>query len=49
VRERHSVKSKALNKLRRLSTAAIQASIHKTNTSWVIHLHTISELEYLSK
>ena len=43
------VKSKPVNGLRRLSKRGIQASIHKANTSWVIHRHTRSELEYAAK
>ncbi len=43
------VKSKPVNGLRRLSKRGIKASIHKANTSWVIHRHTRSELEYAAK
>ena len=47
--DRQSVKSKPVNGLRRLSKGGIQASIHKPDTSWVIHRHTRSELEYAAK
>ena len=47
--DKQAVKSKPVNGLRRLSKGGLQASIHKTNTSWVIHRHTRSELEYAAK
>lgn len=37
------------NGVRKLSKNGIQACIHKANTSWVIHRHTRSELEYAAK
>ena len=47
--DRQSVKSKAVNGLRRLSKGGLQASIENENTGWVIHRHTRSELEYAGK
>ena len=44
-----NINSTAVNGLRRLRKRGIQASIHRANTSWVIHRHTRSELEYASK
>ena len=38
-----------LNGVRKLRKSGIQACIHTTNTGWVIHRHTRSELEYASK
>ena len=44
-----NVNSTAVNALRRLRKRGIKASINTTNTSWVIHRHTRSELEYAYK
>ena len=43
------VHSPATNSLRRLSKSGIQADTKTTNTGWVIHRHTRSEIEYASK
>ncbi|MDA9699607.1 glycosyltransferase family 2 protein [Synechococcus sp. AH-736-M02] len=43
------VNSTAVNALRRLRKRGIKASINTNNTSWVIHRHTRSELEYAYK
>lgn len=47
--DRINVNSTAVNGLRRLRKRGVKASINTTNTSWVIHRHTRSELEYASK
>ena len=43
------VHSPATNGLRRLRKSGIQADTKTTNTGWVIHRHTRSEIEYASK
>ena len=43
------VLSKPANGVRRLSKSGIQADNTTTNTGWVIHRHTRSEIEYASK
>ena len=43
------VADRVMNRVRKLSKNGIQACIQKTNTSWVIHRHTRSELEYAAK
>ena len=44
-----TIDNEPLNGLRRLSKSGIQACIETTNTGWVIHRHTRSELEYSAK
>ena len=44
-----AVADQVVNGVRKLGKKGIQACIHTTNTGWVIHRHTRSELEYASK
>ena len=44
-----AIADQVVNGVRKLGKKGIQACIHTTNTGWVIHRHTRSELEYASK
>ena len=44
-----TIDNEPLNGMRRLSKSGIQACIETTNTGWVIHRHTRSELKYSAK
>ena len=44
-----AVADQVVNGVQKLGKKGIQACIHTTNTGWVIHRHTRSELEYASK
>ena len=44
-----NIDNEPINGVRRLSKSGIQACIQTTRTSWVIHRHTRSELEYSAK